>query len=128
MKNEGHTLLEVTIAMTILLTALMGVMSVFNTGFVTNESTQNRLMATKAVEEVMEQLKALDFADLPAQDGLTFAFLDIPNLPDPNIGLMQVQDVSGGQGNIYEITVSLTHAGLTGVPPFSASLISRRAR
>ena len=126
-KEQGHSLIEVTIAMVILVTAIMGLMGLFNTGFLCNEVTQNRLLAMKAVEEVMEQLKAMDFADLPAQDNLTFKFLDV-SLPDPNIGLIRVQDVSGGMGNVYEITVSISQPDLPGVPPFSAQLVSRRAR
>lgn len=126
--NHGFSLLEVIIAATILSTALLGVLAVFNTAFVSNDSIQNQVVAMKAVQEVMEQLRVMDYADLPAQDGLVFEFLDIPELDDKNIGLIEVKDVSGGTGNIYEITVSITHPGSAAVGGFSARLISRKAK
>ncbi|MEK7449899.1 MAG: hypothetical protein AAB019_10520 [Planctomycetota bacterium] len=126
--NKGNSLLEVTIAVGILATALMGATSLFNTSAVNNEYTNQRVLAFKACEEVMEEMKVRPFATLlTTYNNTAFAFLDVKSLPNQNIGLIQITDVGAVAGNLYEITVSITHPGPK-PPPFSAKLVSRRAK
>lgn len=126
MKNSGFSLLEVTVAVAILVTALFGLINLFNSGVVSNQHFRHRVIAMKACEEVMEQLKMMDYSQLPAQNNLAFE-VRIPELPNKNIGRIRVVDVSGGKGTLYEITVSAIHPGPT-PPPFSVTLVTRRAK
>lgn len=124
---KGFTYLELVIAMSIMTVGVLGIMGGFSIGFQTNSSMQYQVLEMKAVQEMMEQLKVMDFGDLPAQNNLTFQVVEIPEAPG-NIGLVQVADVSGGAGNVYEITVTATIPNGYGPPPISSKLVSRRSR
>lgn len=126
-ESAGFTYLELVIAMSILVVGVMGLMGGFNMGFQGNNSSQYKVLEMKAAQEMMEQLKAMDFAVLPAQDNLAFQVMEIPEAPG-NIGLVRVTDVSGGAGNVYEITVTVTIPDGQGLPPLSTRLVSMRSR
>lgn len=124
---KGFTFLELVIAMSILTIGVVGLMGGLNIGFQTNSSMEYKVLQMKAVQEMTEQLKTIDFADLPAQNNLAFQVLEIPEVPG-NIGLVQVTDASGGAGNVYEITVTVAIPNGHGLPPISTKLVSRRSR
>lgn len=125
--TAGFTYLELVIAMSIMTVGVMGLLTGFNMGFQSNNSMQYQVLEMKAAQEMMEQLKAMDFANLPAQDNLAFQVLEIPEAPG-NIGLVRVTDASGGAGNVYEIRVSVTIPDGLGLPPLSTRLVSMRSR
>ncbi|MBI4713136.1 MAG: prepilin-type N-terminal cleavage/methylation domain-containing protein [Planctomycetes bacterium] len=128
---KGFTLLEVIIAMTILVVGVVGLLGGFSLGLNSNQNLQHQTLATKACQEMMEQLKAMDFANLPAQNGLLFDTFEIKEERNgDNLGNVIVADVSGGLGNVLEITVTVSNTAVAPavIPPFSARLVSRRSR
>lgn len=127
MNNKGHTLLECTIATSILVVVLLGGMAAFCRTQLLSQVVQHNALAMKACQEVMEQLSVMSISDLPAQNGLKFDFTAVP-LKDPNIGLITVTTLqTSAKSTIYEIKVSITHGGEE-YGPFKAELTSRRSK
>ncbi|MEK7448947.1 MAG: hypothetical protein AAB019_05615, partial [Planctomycetota bacterium] len=63
------------IAIAFITIALGSFMVTFHSMFQSNHSLQYQTLAMKAAQEMMEQLKTIDFATLPAQNGLPFQVL-----------------------------------------------------
>ena len=127
-REEGHTLLEVIVAAAILSFVLLGLLGALVGNFALNNQSRDRVMATQAARDVMEQLMSMHVADLSAQDGLMFDVLSIPDLPNKHIGRIDVTDRSGGSGKQYELAVTIKHDGCPGKPAFKVELVSRRAK
>ncbi|GIW73278.1 MAG: hypothetical protein KatS3mg102_2820 [Planctomycetota bacterium] len=126
--QRGHTLVELTAAAAVLAIVLVGLLGTFATSLRSDRVEQDRLVATMAARDVMEQLAALPYEDLPAQDGLTFQVLGIQGLADPEIGRITVSDASGGSGELYVVVVEVDDPGGTGRVPFQFRLETRRAK
>ena len=127
-REEGHTLLEVIVAAAILSFVFLGLLGALVGNFTLNNHSRDRVMATQAARDVMEQLMSLNVEGLPAQGGLTFDVLSIPDLPNKHIGRIDIADRSGGSGKQYELAVTIEHSGCTGKPAFKVELVSRRAK
>ena len=69
MTQKGVTLIEVLIAMIIIVIASIGTLRYFSYGMGNVGKTGNRRAALERARERLEQLSALDSAELPPQDG-----------------------------------------------------------
>ncbi len=128
----GFSILEVMIAMVILAIALLGMMGVLLLLHQHNTSMDEASLATKACQEMMEQLVGLDWATMWAQNGLAFV---APKLsPTANVGLIQITDLSGagagaGSSTKAEMRVAIvTQPGQVTRNPITVVLLSRRSK
>ena len=128
---SGYTLLEVTAAMVLLAGTILGVIGVFTYAFRTNEISQTQTISYKAAQDVMEQIMAMDYGTLTAQNGVQFDVIGLDKVPPPNsLGLVTVTDVTPTPppGKLYQITVSVNYAGGNGVPRINVNLVTMRAK
>lgn len=128
----GFSLVEVMIAMVVLAIALLGMMGVLLVTHQHNASTDETSLATKACQEMMEQLVGMDWATMWAQNGLPFA---APKLsPTANVGLVTITDLSGAGGGVGSSTKAemrvaiVTQPGQVTRNPINVVLLSRRSK
>jgi type II secretion system protein I len=100
MKQKGFTLLELIIALGILSTALLALLSLSITVLKVNKHSQNHTAALQLAQEKMESLKALPFDELKGENenGLTTGTVQTLFQRET---IIQRQDASG----LAEITV-----------------------
>lgn len=126
--ESGVTLPEVIISLAILAGAALSLLGLFGSSLRVNSAVQHSTIAFKAGQEVMEQIMAMDYTSVPAQNGLTFDVIGIKELPNPTIGSVTVTDVSGGAGRLYEIVVRISYNGDGAIPKLNINLTARRAK
>lgn len=68
-KEQGSSLLEVTVALSIAGVGLLSVAQLFGVAAMMGNSSQNRMVMSRAAQEPIERVRALDFAALT--DGTT---------------------------------------------------------
>lgn len=126
--ESGFSSLEILVCIVVLGIASLTLLSLISSSMTVNASSQYQVMAYKAAQDVMEQLIAMDYTQLPAQNGLTFDVISIKELTNKTIGSIGVVDVSGGSGKLYEITVRVAYVGDRTVPRLNINLVTRRAK
>lgn len=125
----GFSLLEVLIAMVVLAIALLGVMGVLLATHQHNTSTSETSSAYIACQEVVEQLRAMNYDTMKQQHNLGFVAKKIhPSWP---IGLIEIEDVSpaADPDTKAEIRVAIrTQPGQVGKMPINVQVVSWRSR
>ena len=115
--------------MMVLAIAMLGVMGLLLATQQHNASTSEANLATKACQEVLEQLRALSYDSMLAQNSLTFVAKKIH--PSWAIGQVDVTDVSpaGDPDTKAEIRVRIqTQPGQVSKRPLNVELVSWRSR
>ena len=124
--EKGLTIVETVISISILAIGIIGMVGII-ASLRTTDTLKNEIVAYKAAQDVMEQLMAMDFADLEAQDGVAFDVYDLIGIDSPaNIGLIAVTDVYG-DARLYELTITIVYAGDGSVLPIDVELTTRRS-
>ncbi|MFH1782840.1 MAG: hypothetical protein ABH848_04415 [Candidatus Omnitrophota bacterium] len=88
--KSGFTLLELVTGIMMLVVALIGVLSAFSGCFTLNETARNITISINGTQEKIEQIRELDFSQVPAMDGTTFEILQIRD--DDSEGVVEVDD------------------------------------
>lgn len=78
--NQGFSLVELIIAVTILAIAMIPMIRIFIAGANTNAKAKKRLMATSVAQDVMEGLEATNLKELAYQANYPSLGLDVVNL------------------------------------------------
>ncbi|MFQ5543159.1 MAG: type IV pilus modification protein PilV [Nitrospiria bacterium] len=108
-KREGFSLLEVLIAMTVLSIGLMAYVVMFGQGYKALQSSSNRTVASRLLQDKMERLRS----SLPAPvlnaeeeiDGMTLRWSIQKSVTDDNIWVISVEvtwkDLKGLERTVF---------------------------
>jgi hypothetical protein len=117
----------VTIAACVLVIAVMGTVSMLLVIQGHNMSADDARQAHKACQDVLEELLAMDYDTMAAQDGVAFVATRLhPTIP---LGRIEVSDISppGDNGTIAVVTVRVQSTRET-FRPVDVAITTRRAR
>lgn len=68
-RRAGFTLIELLIALSILAVGILATAALFPTGYTTVASSGNATMANAAAQQILEDLRSVDFVNLPVLNG-----------------------------------------------------------
>jgi len=72
LKKRGFTLIEVMVTTFVLVVAICGLLGLFLSAIVLNETSRNAFLATQAAQAKLEELKNVLFSDLPSYNNTSF--------------------------------------------------------
>ena len=127
--NGGFSLLEVMIASAVFAVAMIGISGLILVTHQHSESSAETMVAYKASQEILEQLQAMTYDQMLAQDGVAFVVTQLH--PTQEIGSIEVTDVSepGLPDTKAEIRVRVqTQAGEITRMALNVELVSWRSR
>ncbi len=126
-RKAGFSLLEVVVALGVLAISMTGIVGLLLVSHQHNTSTNETTIAAKACEEMMETLRTMTYAQVKAQNGVTFVATGLH--PTQPLGTVAVTDVSppGDPDTIVEVRVSITTVdGQVTRKPVNVQLVSWR--
>ena len=115
--------------MVVLAIALLGVMGVLLVTHQHNTSSSEATLAYKSCQEVMEQLRAMSYDSMLAQNDVPFVARKLH--PNREIGMVQISDISpeAEPDTLVEMRVRIrTGPGQVTRSPVNVELVSRRSR
>jgi len=71
-KKSGFTMLEVVVTTFVLVVAICGLLGLFFSSIILNETARNTSIAIQAAQAKLEELKNVSFSDLPTYNNTTF--------------------------------------------------------
>jgi len=122
----GSLLLETAFGAAVFALVVTGTVGLYLLVQSHNLGSDHTRQATKGCQEILEQLLAMNFATMSAQNGVPFV---VPPLhPTQALGSIQITDVSppGDPGTILEVVVRVQASGVVD-PPVNVALTTWRA-
>ena len=102
---KGFTLLELMVAVLILLTAILGLLSVFINCIFLNETNRNMVTAANDAQYVLEQIKSLPYSSIP-----DYPEPSLYNLKDEHIDI-SIDNHTETRITQIDVTISWTERG-----------------
>ncbi len=110
-KNEGFTIVELLIALTLLVVAIVPMAVILETGLKTGVSTNTRMHAREVAASEIDKVKSLTFnaigmqgADLTYDQAVSAQNSHVSIRPDIGTGLASTSTVTTSSGNTFTVT------------------------